>query len=62
MTRIPAAVLGKVWSFVMGTAKLTVKKAAPGFTAAPPFVQEIRTLPPPGTSAIPWLPEAPTSV
>jgi hypothetical protein len=47
---------------------VTVNIATPGFTAveAPPdgfaFVQVIRTLPPPGMSAIPVLPDAPTSV
>src|SRR5262245_5575942 len=61
--RIPAAVLGCVWLLVIGTPKLTVRTITPGFTAAGlEFVHEIRTLPPPGTSATPWTPEAPTSV
>src|SRR6516164_5977998 len=52
----------------MGAPRLTVNTATPGFTGveAPPagfaFVQVMRTLPPPGMSAIPLLPEAPVSV
>ncbi len=68
MSRIPAAALGCVWLFVIGAPKLTVKTDTPGLIGdeAPPdgfaFVQVMRTLPPPGRSAIPLVPEAPTSV
>jgi hypothetical protein len=63
MSRIPAAVTGCVWLLVMGAPKPTVSTTTPGFAAAVfVFVQEMRTLPPPGISATPLTPEAPTSV
>src|SRR5215470_18761021 len=47
----------------MGTPKFTVNTITPGLAGAlVVFVQLIRTLPPPGMSAIPLLPDAPTSV
>ena len=51
----------------MAAPKLTVSTTTPGFTAdgGPEgfvFVHEMRTLPPPGVSAMPLAPAAPTSV